>query len=58
MAHAAVTSVLGFGFVRFLLGLGESGNFPASIRAISESFAPEERALAIGLFILDRMRRP
>ena len=32
MAHALVQSVLGFSLVRFALGLGESGNFPASIR--------------------------
>src|SRR5438552_3256482 len=36
MAHALVQSVMGFSIVRFALGLGESGNFPASIRAVSE----------------------
>jgi MFS family permease len=29
------TSVAGFIFVRFLLGLGESGNFPASIKTVA-----------------------
>lgn len=50
MGHALVTSVSGFGCMRFLLGLGESGNFPAAIRAVSEWFAPQERALAVGIF--------
>ncbi len=50
VSHAAATSVLGFGTARFALGLAESGNFPAAIRAISEWFPPEERALATGLF--------
>ena len=50
MAHAAVTSVMGFEVARFALGFAESGNFPAAIRAISEWFPPEESALATGLF--------
>ena len=35
---------------RFALGLGESGNFPASIKTIAEWFPKKERALATGLF--------
>lgn len=50
MAHAAVSSVFGFGVARFSLGFAESGNFPAAIRAISEWFPVEERALATGIF--------
>jgi ACS family hexuronate transporter-like MFS transporter len=50
MAHALVHSVLGFGVARFALGLGESGNFPASIKAVSEWFPKKERALATGIF--------
>ena len=50
MSHALVGSVVGFCVARFVLGLGESGNFPAALKAISEWFAPEERALATGLF--------
>jgi ACS family hexuronate transporter-like MFS transporter len=49
-AHGLVTSVMGFGAVRVLLGLGEAGNFPAAIKAISEWFPHRERALAVGLF--------
>jgi MFS transporter, ACS family, hexuronate transporter len=50
MGHALVRSVLGFGIARFLLGLGESGNFPAAVKATAEWFAPRERALATGVF--------
>jgi ACS family hexuronate transporter-like MFS transporter len=49
-AHGLVSSVTGFGGVRVLLGLGEAGNFPAAIKAISEWFPHRERALAVGLF--------
>jgi len=50
MGHALVTSVAGFCIARFMLGLGESGNFPAAIKATTEWFPTEERALATGLF--------
>jgi MFS transporter, ACS family, aldohexuronate transporter len=43
-------SVAGFMAVRFLLGLGESGNFPASIKAVADWFPKKERALATGIF--------
>ena len=50
MLHAAVHSVLGFAAVRFLLGIGESGNFPAGLKAVTEWFPKKERALATGIF--------
>jgi MFS transporter, ACS family, hexuronate transporter len=50
MAHALVRSVFGFGIVRFALGLGESGNFPASIKTVAEWHPRKERALATGIF--------
>jgi MFS transporter, ACS family, hexuronate transporter len=50
MCHALVHSALGFGIVRFLLGLGESGNFPAAIKTVAEWFPRRERALATGIF--------
>jgi MFS transporter, ACS family, hexuronate transporter len=50
VAHAAVRTPLGFGVVRFALGLGESGNFPAAIKAVAEWFPKKERALATGIF--------
>jgi ACS family hexuronate transporter-like MFS transporter len=49
-AHAFVTSVFGFGVARFFLGVGESGNFPAALKAVAEWFPKEERALATGIF--------
>ena len=50
MGHAFVGSVLGFCIARALLGLGESGNFPAAIKATTEWFPTQERALATGIF--------
>ena len=44
------SSVAGFIVVRFLLGLGESGNFPASIKTVAEWFPRSERAFATGIF--------
>ena len=48
--HAAARGALGFGIARFFLGLGESANFPAAIKATAEWFPVKERALATGLF--------
>lgn len=48
--HALVKSAFGFGVARFSLGLGESGNFPAAIKAVAEWFPKKERALATGIF--------
>lgn len=50
MSHALAHSVLGFSAARFALGLGESGNFPASIKTVAEWFPKKERAFATGLF--------
>ena len=50
MAHAAAGSVFQFAVARFSLGLGESGSFPASIKAVAEWFPKRERALATGIF--------
>ncbi len=43
-------SVWSLGFWRGALGLTESGNFPAAIKAVAEWFHPRERALATSLF--------
>ena len=48
--HAFVSSAFGFGIARFFLGIGESGNFPAALKAVAEWFPKEERALATGIF--------
>jgi ACS family hexuronate transporter-like MFS transporter len=43
-------SVIGFTISRALLGIGESGNFPAAIKATAEYFPKKERSLATGIF--------
>jgi len=43
-------TVAGFIAARFALGLGESGNFPASIKTVAEWFPRSERAFATGIF--------
>ncbi len=50
MGHALARSVMGFSAARFALGLGESSNFPASIKTVAEWFPKKERALATGIF--------
>ncbi len=50
MGHALARTAFEFGFARFTLGLGESGNFPAAIKTTAEWFPKKERALATGLF--------
>jgi ACS family hexuronate transporter-like MFS transporter len=50
MLHGAARSVFGFAAVRFMLGIGESGNFPAGLKAVTEWFPRKERAFATGLF--------
>lgn len=50
MAHSLVRSAFGFGVARFFLGLGESGNFPAAVKATAEWFPQKERSLATGIF--------
>ncbi|AGP38599.1 MFS transporter permease [Sorangium cellulosum] len=49
-AHAFVGSFGGFAAIRFLLGVGEAGNFPSAVRTVAEWFPKRERALATGLF--------
>lgn len=50
MVHAAMSTIAGFSFARFLLGIGEAGNFPAAIKTVAEWFPKKERALATGIF--------
>lgn len=50
MAHGAASTVIHFCIARFGLGLAEAGNFPASVKAVSEWFPRGERAFAIGIF--------
>ena len=50
MSHALARSFGGWGLARFALGAGESGNFPAAIKTVTEWFPPKERSVATGLF--------
>ncbi|PZN33871.1 MAG: MFS transporter [Proteobacteria bacterium] len=50
MSHSLAVSALGFAIARFVLGLGEAGNFPAAIKTVAEWFPRRERALATGIF--------
>lgn len=50
LLHAFVITPFQFGVVRFLLGIGEAGNWPAAIKLISEWFPPNERSTASGIF--------
>jgi ACS family hexuronate transporter-like MFS transporter len=47
---AMPVSVLGFMVARAVLGFGESGNFPAAIKATAEYFPKKERSFATGIF--------
>jgi MFS transporter, ACS family, hexuronate transporter len=49
MGHALAKGVIGFGFWRAMLGIGESGNFPAANKTIAEWFPKKERALAFSI---------
>ena len=48
--HGGVRSIGQFAMARFGLGIGESGNFPAGVKAVTEWFPQKERALANGVF--------
>lgn len=50
LGTAVSLSVVGFCLARFMLGLAEGANFPASIKSVSEWFPKSERALATGIF--------
>ena len=48
--HVFARSALQFGMWRGLLGLCESGNFPAAIKSVAEWFEEKDRAFATGIF--------
>lgn len=50
MAHGMASSAVQFAVARFGLGLAEAGNFPASVKMVSEAFPARERAFAVGIF--------
>ena len=47
--HAFATSAWSLGAFRFLLGLGEPGNFMAGFRVVSESYETRHKAIVNGL---------
>lgn len=49
-AHALATNAFSFGMARYALGFGESANFPAALKTVSNWFPRRERALATGVF--------
>jgi ACS family hexuronate transporter-like MFS transporter len=50
MGTAFARSAMTFGAARFLLGVGEAANFPASIKTVAEWFPKSERAFSTGIF--------
>jgi MFS transporter, ACS family, aldohexuronate transporter len=50
MLHAFASGAWSLGFYRFLLGMGEAGNWPAGVKVVAEWFPTRERALASGIF--------
>jgi ACS family hexuronate transporter-like MFS transporter len=49
MLHAFGQGLWSFSIYRFLLGVGEAGNYPAGLKAIAEWFPKKERATAVGI---------
>ncbi len=50
LLHTFARGVWSLGIFRFLLGMGEAGNWPAAVKVVAEWFPESERALACGLF--------
>jgi ACS family hexuronate transporter-like MFS transporter len=50
MAHAFARSAASLSVCRFLLGLGEAGNWPGAAKVIAAWFPVDLRALAMGIF--------
>ena len=50
MLQALARGPWSLGLCRFLLGMGEAGNWPGSVKVVAEWFPVQERALASGIF--------
>lgn len=50
MFTATARTAMSLGIFRFLLGLGEAGNWAASLKTVSAWFPVKERGLAIGIY--------
>src|SRR5215813_102297 len=49
-AHAFASGFFSLSCFRFILGLGEAGNWPGAAKVITEWFPREQRALGMGIF--------
>ncbi|HVU23186.1 MAG TPA: MFS transporter [Opitutus sp.] len=50
LLHMFARGPFSLGTFRFLLGVGEAGNWPAAVKLVGEWFPAKERALASGIF--------
>ena len=50
MLHALANRSWPLGVCRFLLGVGETGDWPGGVKVVAEWFPVSERALASGIF--------
>jgi ACS family hexuronate transporter-like MFS transporter len=50
MLHAVAGGWASMAACRFLLGVGEAGNFPGAAKTVGEWFPPRERTLATGIY--------
>ena len=50
MLTAAAAGPWSLGAIRFMLGIGESGNYPAALRAVTRWFPNDELGLPVALF--------
>ena len=50
MMHAFATGLTSLSIYRFLLGIGEAGNFPGAAKVAAEWFPQKDRAFAQGIF--------
>jgi MFS transporter, ACS family, aldohexuronate transporter len=50
MAHALARGLASLSFFRFILGLGEAGNWPGAAKTVAEWFPIRERAFGMAIF--------
>jgi MFS transporter, ACS family, hexuronate transporter len=50
MAHGFAVGIKSLSFFRFVLGLGEAGNWPGAAKTVSEWFPARERAFGMAIF--------
>ncbi len=50
MLHAFATGLRSLSFFRFILGLGEAGNWPGAAKTVAEWFPTKQRAFAMAIF--------